>query len=38
MDRQVMSDIFLKTPNPDIVCLTETWLKPLIENQEVLIS
>ena len=38
MDRQVMLDILLKAPNPDIVCLTETWLNPLIENQEVLIS
>ena len=38
MDRQVMLDILLKTPNPDIVGLTETWLNPLIENQEVLIS
>ena len=33
-----MLDILLKTINPDIVCLTETWLNPIIENQEVLIS
>ena len=31
-------DILLKTINPDIVCLSETWLKPIIENQEILIS
>ena len=33
-----MLDILLKTINPDIVCLTETWLNPVIGNQEVLIS
>ena len=33
-----MLDILLKIINPDIVCLTETWLNPIIENQEVLIS
>ena len=38
MDRRVMLDILLKTINPDIVCLTETWLNPIIGNQEVLIS
>ena len=30
--------ILLKIINPDIVCHTETWLNPIIENQEVLIS
>ena len=38
MDRRVMLDILLKTIYPDIVCLTETWLNPIIENQELLIS
>ena len=38
MYRRVMLDILLKTICPDIVCLTETWLNPIIENQEVLIS
>ena len=38
MDRRVMLDILLKTINPDFVCLRETWLNPIIENQEVLIS
>ena len=33
-----MLDILLKIYNRDIVCLTETWLNPIIENQEVLIS
>ena len=33
-----MLDILLKTINPDIVCLTETCLNPIIGNQEVLIS
>ena len=33
-----MLDILLKTINPDNVGLTETWLIPIIENQEVLIS
>ena len=33
-----MLDILLKTINPDIVCLTETWLNPIIEKQKVLIS
>ena len=33
-----MEDILLKIIIPVIVCLTETWLNPIIENQEVLIS
>ena len=33
-----MLAILLKTINPDIVCLTETWLNPINENQEVIIS
>ena len=33
-----MLDVLLKTINPDVVCLTETWLNPIIENQEVLNS
>ena len=38
MDRLVMLDIILKTIHPDIVCLTETWLNQINENQEALIS
>ena len=33
-----MLDILLKTINPDIGCLTETWLNPIIGNQQELIS
>ena len=33
-----MLHILLKTINPDMVCLTETWLNSIIENQEVLFS
>ena len=38
MDRLVKLDILLKTINHDIVCLTETWLDPIIEKQEILNS
>ena len=33
-----MLDILLKTIDPEIVCLTETWLNPIIGSQEVLNS